>query len=115
MERKIHKIDANGKAVGRIASEIALLLRGKNKPEYEPHLDMGDAVEVTNIEKIRITGRKLEDKEYHNHSGYPGGLRTRKMKDLMTKNPKEVLEKAVYNMLPANKLRANMKKRLIIK
>ncbi len=114
-ERKTHKIDANNEAVGRLAGRIALILRGKNKPEYEPHLDMGDIVEVTNADKMKFTGNKLEQKEYYHHSGYPGGLKTKKVSEVMEKDPGEVLKRAVREMLPNNRLRKGMMKRLIIK
>ncbi|MBI4812135.1 50S ribosomal protein L13 [Candidatus Falkowbacteria bacterium] len=113
--RKIHKIDATGKAAGRLATQIAIILRGKNKPEYEPHLDKGDAVEVSNIDKLKFTGKKLEQKKYFRYSGYPGGLKTTKLSELKEKEPAQILKRAVKQMLPANKLRNNMMKRLIIK
>jgi len=115
IERKTHKIDAENKAVGRIASEIAIILRGKNKPEYEPHIDMGDIVEVENIKKLKFTGNKMDQKKYYKYSGYPGGLKETKLKDLMAKSPAEVLKRAVRSMLPATRLRTGMLKRLIIK
>ncbi|MBD3247704.1 50S ribosomal protein L13 [Candidatus Falkowbacteria bacterium] len=114
-DRKIHQIDASGEAVGRLASRIALILRGKNKPEYEPHLDRGDTVEVTNIGKIKLTGKKIDQKEYYSYSGYPGGLKTKKVKELLDSDPGEVLRRAVRDMLPPTKLRTGMLKRLIIK
>lgn len=113
-KRKIHNIDATGKILGRLATEIAILLRGKNKVNFLPYLDQGDFVEVVNIKKIKVSGKKLEDKKYFYYTGYPGGLREKKMKDVFKKNPGEVLKKAVYNMLPKNKLRKEMIKRLII-
>lgn len=114
-ERKTHKIDASNEAVGRLAGRIALILRGKNKPEYEPHLDNGDIVEVVNADKMKFTGNKLEQKEYYHHSGYPGGLKAKKIREVMEKDPGEVLMRAVRDMLPGNKLRNGMMKRLIIK
>lgn len=114
-ERKMHKIDADGKAVGRLASQIAILLRGKNKPEYKPHLDQGDIVEVSNIGKLKFSGKKLEQKKYYHYSGYPGGLKETKMSDLAKKDPAEILRRAVREMLPPTKLRTGMLKRLIIK
>jgi large subunit ribosomal protein L13 len=111
-DRKLHTINAQGRTVGRLASEIAILLRGKNKPEYEPYLDLGDIVEVNNVSKLRYTGKKLEQKEYYSYSGYPGGLKTKKMKDT---EPAEILKRAVREMLPPTKLRKDMLKRLIIK
>ena len=115
MERKKHTIDAKGKAVGRLASEIAILLRGKNKPEYEPHINGGDIVEVIGINKLKFTGKKLEQKKYYHYSGYPGGLKETKLGDLYKKDPGEVLRRAVREMLPANRLRKGMMRRLIIK
>jgi len=113
--RELHKIDATDKAIGRMATEIANFLRGKHKPEYQPNIDLGDTVQVENIKQAKFTGNKLEQKEYHSYSGYPGGLKTKKMKELLEKNPAEILKKAVWNMLPKNKLRSEMIKRLVIK
>jgi large subunit ribosomal protein L13 len=110
-ERKFHKIDAKGKAVGRLATQIALILRGKNKAEYLPHLDLGDIVQVININKLKFTGKKFEQKKYYHYSGYPGGLKTKKIADL---SPAQILKKAVRDMLPPTKHRVNMLKRLII-
>lgn len=115
IERKINKIDASNKPLGRLASEVALILRGKNKADFERHIDAGDFVEVFNFNSIKITGNKKEKKMYYNHSGYPGGIKEINLKDLWTKNPQEILKKAVYGMLPKNKLRPKMFKRLIIK
>jgi large subunit ribosomal protein L13 len=113
--RNIHKIDATDKTVGRLGTQIALLLRGKNKPEYEPRIDNGDIVHVENIKKLKFTGKKFDQKKYFHYSGYPGGLKTKKMSEIFTKDPKEVLKRAVKQMLPANKQREAMIKRLIIK
>ena len=115
IERKLHKIDATDQAIGRMASQIALLLRGKNKPEYEPYLDLGDMVEVSNIAKAKFTGRKFEQKNYFSFTGYIGGLKTRKMSEVFIKNPGEVLHRAVKQMLPPTRLRTGMIKRLVIK
>ena len=117
-ERRLHKIDASGKAVGRLASEIAVILRGKNKPEFEPRLDNGDIVEVANIDKLKFTGKKLDQKNYFRYSGYPGGLRTESMKKLRQSRPDgaaEILKRAVREMLPPVKFRGAMLKRLIVK
>ncbi|MDP2708467.1 MAG: 50S ribosomal protein L13 [bacterium] len=111
IERKLHKIDAEGKSAGRLASQIALILRGKNKPEYLPHIDGGDIVQVANIDKLKFTGKKIEQKKYYSYSGYPGGLKTKKIADL---TPARILAKAVRDMLPPTKHRVNMLKRLII-
>jgi large subunit ribosomal protein L13 len=112
MEREKHTIDAKGEAVGRLASRIAIILRGKDKPEFEPHIDNGSFVEVVNHEDVKFSGDKWDQKKYYNYSGYRGGMRERKAKEL---TPKEVIEKAVWNMLPKNKLRKDMFKRLVIK
>ncbi|MBL7141648.1 50S ribosomal protein L13 [Patescibacteria group bacterium] len=115
IRRKVHAIDATDQSLGRLASRIAQLLIGKGKPSYVPNLDLGDIVVVKNVKKIKITGRKLEQKKYYHHSGYPGGLKTRKMKEVFAKSPDQVLHKAVYNMLPKNKLRKPRIKRLRFK
>ena len=112
MQRKTHTIDATDKSLGRLAVEIATLLRGKQKPDFVPYKDMGDFVVVKNIKKIRITGKKLEQKMYYRHTGYVGSLKKTPMGVLFAKNPKEVLRKAVLGMLPKNKLRAKQIKRL---
>ncbi|MCD4760943.1 50S ribosomal protein L13 [bacterium] len=114
MERATHKIDATGKIAGRLASEIAVLLQGKNKISYQPHTDCGDIVEVSNIAEMKFSGKKLDTKVYHRYTGYPGGIRTKKLSDMMEKEPQEVLRKTIYNMLPKNRLRSNMIKRLKI-
>ena len=111
INRQTHQIDASEKSVGRIASQIALLLRGKNKTDYLPHLDHGDIVRVTNIDKLKFTGKKMEQKKYYSYSGYPGGLKIRK---IINTKPAEILKKAVRDMLPPTKHRVNMLKRLII-
>lgn len=113
--RKLHKIDAKDQAIGRISTKIAIILRGKNKPEYQPNIDMGDIVEVININKVKFTGKKLEQKNYYSYSGYQGGLKTRKMLDINVKNPAEILMRSVKQMLPPTRLRDNMLKRLIIR
>jgi large subunit ribosomal protein L13 len=112
MKREIHTIDANGKVLGRLASQIAILLMGKHKPNYDPSKDMGDVVIVKNIDKIKITGKKLEKEIYYRHSGYLGGLKEIPIKRIFEKNPSFLLKKAVYGMLPKNKLRKRMIKRL---
>lgn len=115
MERKLYKMDATGQTVGRLASDIAIILRGKNKPEFEAHIDGGDIVEVENIKKLKFTGKKLDQKKYFSYSGYPGGLKEKKIKDLLENNPGEILERAVREMLPPVKFRKAMLKRLTIK
>jgi len=116
IERKEHKLDATGQAPGRLASQIAQLLRGKHKANFTPHLDQGDSVVVENVDHMKITGNKMDKKVYYSHSMYPGGLKETKMKDLVEKKGMaEVLRRAVFGMLPGNKLRDGMMKRLIIK
>jgi len=119
MERKTHTIDATGKVLGRLASEIAILLRGKHKPNFVPYKDMGDFVNVKNVNKLKFTGKKIEQKKYYRHSRYWGGLKEISLKNFFAegypRGPAEVLKKAVYRMLPKNKLRAKMIKRLKIK
>ncbi len=115
IERKLHKIDAEGKSVGRISTEIALFLRGKNKPEFEPRIDGGDIVEVINADKLKFTGKKLDKKNYYSYSGYPGGLKTKKMSELAENNPADIVRRAVREMLPPVKFRKAMLKRLIIR
>jgi large subunit ribosomal protein L13 len=97
-------VDAEGKTLGRLATQIADALRGKRKPEYTPHCDTGDFVIVVNAAKIRVTGNKLHDKLYRRHSGYPGGLRSRTLADMLERRPEEVIRKAVRGMLPRNRL-----------
>ena len=113
--RQLHKIDATDKIVGRLATRIALILRGKNKPEFVSHLNGGDIVEVSNINKLKFTGKKLEQKIYYHYSGYPGGMKKIKMGDLARINPAEILRRAVKEMLPPVKFRKDMMKRLIIR
>lgn len=112
MERKTHTIDATGKILGRLAVEIALLLRGKNNPNYVPYKDEGDFIIVKNVKKITITGKKMENKKYYSHSGYPGGFKVTPLKRVFEKKPSDVLRRAVLGMLPKNKLRAQQIKRL---
>ena len=97
-------VDASGQTLGRLATQIADRLRGKYKPEYTPHCDVGDFVIVINAEKIAVTGKKRTDKLYHRHSGYPGGLRTRTLNEMLDRQPEEVIRKAVKGMLPRNRL-----------
>lgn len=112
IERKWHVIDAAGEILGRLATKVAILLRGKHKPLYAPHLDTGDFVIVVNAAKIRVTGRKAEQKVYYRHSGYPGGLRITSFAELRQKHPTRVIEHAVKGMLPHNTLGAAMLKKL---
>src|SRR5215208_3100943 len=104
VERRWYVVDAEGQTLGRLATEIARLLRGKNKPQYTPHVDTGDFVVVVNAERIHVTGNKLDQKLYHRHSGYPGGLRSRPLREQLERRPTEVLRKAVKGMLPRNRL-----------
>ena len=97
-------VDADGQTLGRLATRIAETLRGKHKPEFTPHCDTGDYVVVVNAAKINVTGRKREQKLYHRHSGYPGGLRTRTLAEMLDRRPEEVIRKAVRGMLPRNRL-----------
>jgi len=113
--RERQEIDATGQAVGRIATQVAMMLRGKNKPSFEPHIDGGDFVTVKNVSKVKFTGNKLVQKDYYHHTMYPGGIRRTPMKKVFDKDPTEVLRRAVYGMLPKNKLRNEMMKRLTLK
>lgn len=112
MERIVHTIDADGKIAGRLASRIAVLLMGKHRVTWVPHQDCGDRVQVSNVHTMRFSGRKLRDKVYHRSTGYPGGLKTMKLSELYEKRPEVVLRQMVYRMLPKNKLRDRMIKRL---
>jgi large subunit ribosomal protein L13 len=104
VERKWHVIDAEGQTLGRLATEIARLLRGKNKPQYTPHVDTGDFVVVVNAEKIVVTGRKAEQKVYYRHTGYPGGLKETSYETMLERKPTEILRKAVRGMMPRTRL-----------
>jgi large subunit ribosomal protein L13 len=104
VERHWYVVDAEGQTLGRLATQIADTLRGKRKPEYTPHIDTGDFVVVVNAEKIAVTGQKLDQKMYHRHSGYPGGLRSRTLREQLERRPTEVIRKAVKGMLPRNRL-----------
>ncbi len=110
-ERNWLVVDATGKTLGRLATQIADTLRGKRKPEYTPHCDVGDFVIVINAERISVTGRKREQKLYYRHSGYPGGLRSRTLAEMLDRRPEEVIRKAVKGMLPRTRLgRAQLRK-----
>ncbi len=111
-ERDWLVVDAQGQTLGRLASVIAMALRGKTKPVFTPHVDAGDFVIVVNAEKVRLTGRKLDQKMYHRYSGYPGGLRSQTARQMLDKKPEEVLKKAVRGMLPKNTLGRNLLKKL---
>lgn len=101
-------VDANDKVLGRLASAIAHRLRGKHKPEFTPHVDTGDYIVVVNAEKIAVTGKKIDNKKYYRHTGYPGGIKETSFKQMMDKHPTRVLETAVKGMLPRNKLGREM-------
>jgi large subunit ribosomal protein L13 len=107
-------VDARDRVLGRLASNIAKILRGKNKPIFTPHVDTGDFVIVINAEKIKLTGNKLENKNYYSHSGYPGGFRTRTAHEILTKKPEELIHIAVKGMLPKNRLGRKLIKKLKI-
>lgn len=107
-----HLIDADGRIVGRLANRIAILLRGKHKPTFSPHLDEGDHVVVVNVEKVRFTGKKWDQKVYYRHSGYPGAIKSEKASHLLRKKPERILYDAVMGMLPKNKLRKRMLRKL---
>ena len=107
-------VDAEGHNLGRLASKVAMLLRGKYKPSYTPHVDCGDNVIIINAEKINLTGNKLEDKTYIRHTGYPGGQRSLTAKEIQAKNPAILVEKAVKGMLPKNKLGAQLFRNLSV-
>jgi large subunit ribosomal protein L13 len=104
LERRWYVVDADGRTLGRLATQIAETLRGKGKPEYTPHVDTGDFVIVVNADKVAVTGKKLDQKMYHRHSGYPGGLRSRTLRTQLERQPTEVVRKAVKGMLPRNRL-----------
>jgi len=112
IKRETHTIDASGKILGRLAVEVATLLMGKNKPSFVPYLDTGDYVVVTNASKIKLTGKKMQNKTYTRHSGYPGGLRVETFDKMIVRKPEFVLEHTVSGMLPNNKLGKQMIKKL---
>jgi large subunit ribosomal protein L13 len=114
IEQAWRLVDADGRTLGRLATEIADVLRGKHKPAYTPHVDTGDFVIVVNAEKVRVTGKKLEQKIYYRHSGYPGGLRERTLAEQLARRPEEVIRRAVRGMLPKNKLAAAQLRKLKI-
>jgi large subunit ribosomal protein L13 len=112
VQRQWHVIDATDIVLGRLASQSAILLRGKHKPIFAPHVDTGDFVIIVNAAKVALTGNKLQDKKAYRHSGYPGGLRTMSYSELMAKNPERAVEKAVRGMLPKNTLGRHMLSKL---
>jgi large subunit ribosomal protein L13 len=114
VERKWYVVDAEGQTLGRLATEIATVLRGKNKPQYTPHVDTGDFVVVVNAEKVAVTGRKAEQKVYRRHSGYPGGLKETSYEQMMERRPTEILRRAVKGMMPKNRLARQQLRKLKI-
>ena len=114
VERKWYVVDATDVALGRLASKVAVVLKGKHKATYTPHVDCGDYVIVVNAEKVKLTGNKLMDKKYYNHSGYVGGLRERNAKTMIEQYPEEMIERAVKGMLPKGSLGRQMSKKLFV-
>ena len=112
IERKWYVVDAEGETLGRLAAEVAKVLRGKNKPEFTPHIDTGDNVIVINAEKIKVTGKKLDQKVYYHHSDYVGGMKETTLREMMAKKPEQVIELAVKGMLPKGPLGRTMIKKL---
>lgn len=112
IEREWYVVDAEGQTLGRLASRIAPIIKGKHKPIYTPHLDCGDYVIIINADKVRVTGQKMEQKFYYRHSGYPGGIKSISLRDQLARYPERVLESAVKGMLPKNKLGRRMIKKL---
>lgn len=112
IKRKWHVVDAEGRTLGRLASRIAVILKGKHKPIYTPYADVGDYVIVVNADKVRVTGRKMLQKMYYRHSGYPGGLKSTNLRDLLQQHPTRALEYAIKGMLPKNRLGRKMFKKL---
>ncbi len=112
IEKKWYVVDATDKVLGRLATQIALRLRGKHRPDFTPHLDTGDFIIVINAEKVRLTGSKLDQKMYHKHSGYLGGLKSMTARQMLEKKPEEVIRLAVRRMLPKNKLARHQLKKL---
>ena len=114
IERKWYVVDAEGQTLGRLAAEVAKVLRGKNKPEFTPHIDTGDNVIVINAEKIKVTGKKLDQKVYYHHSDYVGGMKETTLREMMAKKPEQVIELAVKGMLPKGPLGRTMIKKLLV-
>ena len=114
IERKWYVVDAEGCTLGRLASGVASVLRGKNKPQFTPHVDTGDYVIVVNAEKITVTGKKLDDKVYYNHSGWVGGLKETTLREMLAKHPERVIEYAVKGMLPKGPLGRSMYTKLFV-
>ena len=114
IDRKWYVVDAAGMTLGRLASEVAKVLRGKNKPIFTPHMDTGDYVIIVNAEKIKVTGKKMDQKIYYHHSGYVGGLKETTLKEKLAKKPEQVIELAVKGMLPKGPLGRQMYKKLFV-
>ena len=114
IERKWYVVDAEGCTLGRLASGVASVLRGKNKPQFTPHVDTGDYVIITNADKIKVTGKKLEQKVYYRHSDYVGGMKETTLKEMLNKKPERVIELAVKGMLPKGPLGREMYKKLFV-
>ncbi|MDD2238316.1 MAG: 50S ribosomal protein L13 [Bacilli bacterium] len=114
VDRKWYLIDANGLPLGRMATKVAHILRGKHKPTYTPHIDGGDFIIIVNADKVKLTGNKINNKMYYNHSGYPGGLRERNAKTMIESYPVEMVERAVKGMLPKGRLGRQMYKKLFV-
>lgn len=112
IERKWYVVDAKDAVLGRLAVKIATCIRGKNKPVFTPNVDTGDFIIVVNADKVRLTGKKVTDKVYYHHSGYIGGIKSRTVKEMFEKNPEKIIEKAVWGMLPKNRLGRTMIKKL---
>ncbi len=112
IQREWWVVDAEGKTLGRLASQVAHILKGKHKPTYAPHMDVGDFVIITNCDKIRVTGRRMDDKMYYRHTGYHGGLRSTSLRDMLDRRPERVLELAIKRMLPKNRLGRQMYRKL---
>jgi large subunit ribosomal protein L13 len=114
VERRWYVVDAEGKHLGRLATEVVRVLRGKNKPQYTPHVDVGDFVVVVNADRVAVTGRKAEQRVYRRHSGYPGGMKETSYEQMFARKPTEVLRKAVYGMMPKTRLARRQFKKLKI-
>jgi len=112
IDKAWHVLDAGGQTLGRLSTRVAGLLTGKHKPTYSPHLDMGDFVIIVNADKVRVTGKKLEDKIYYRHTGYMGGLKETTLEDMLERNPRRVIELAVRGMLPRNRLSRHLLRHL---
>ena len=112
IKRKWYVVDAEGKTLGRLATQVAIVLRGKHKPIFTPHVDTGDHVIVVNAEKVHLTGDKVRQKTYYRHSGYPGGLKSETVKDVLARKPSAILERAIKGMLPKSPLGKQMARKL---